>query len=480
MKNPISLTGITLLLAVSSLSAATHYVSLESTNPTPPYATWATAARNIQQAVDAAATSDEVVVTNGVYSTGNRTIDGLETNRVAVDKPVTVRSVNGPEATIIDGLGAMRCVYLTNNAALVGFTVTNGSTFTRPTRTGWVCGYGAGVYCEPTNAFLTNCVIVGNTEGAYWSTSTGVGVYQGTLYDCRLSGNRASAIEGGAAGAGAYGSTLYNCTLTDNEASGWGSGAGGGAYGSVLYNCTLSGNSASEGGGACSSTLYNCTLTGNSVTFGHGMGGGACSSTLYNCTLTGNSAYYDGGGAFGSTLNNCIVYFNTNGDHSGSTMNYCCTTPMPTNALGNITNAPLFVDYGNGNLCLQTDSPCINAGNNDYVTTSMDLDGNPRISGGVVDIGAYEFVFTPSMAVGQLMLWVNDSGLGTKNKQPLLATLSAALASFDRGNFISGANQLAAFQNKVRAQVARIDAELANELIATAQRIIQDVTGRGL
>ena len=33
MKNSIGLAGITLLLAASSLSAATHYVSLESTNP---------------------------------------------------------------------------------------------------------------------------------------------------------------------------------------------------------------------------------------------------------------------------------------------------------------------------------------------------------------------------------------------------------------------------------------------------------------
>jgi len=150
--------------------------------------------------------------------------------------------------------------------------------------------------------------------------------------------------------------------------------------------------------------------------------------------------------------------------------------PLPTNGVGNIEADPLFTDHVNGNLRLRPNSPCINAGNNAYVNTAADLDVNPRISGGIVDMGAYEFVFTPSMEVAQLILLVNDSDLGAKNKQPLLATLSAAMASFERGNLHSGANQLHAFQNKVRAQVARMDAALANELVNAAQQIIEKVT----
>jgi hypothetical protein len=341
MKNPISLTVITLLLAVSSLSAATHYVSLGSTNPTPPYTNWATAAMSIQVAVSVAATNDVVLVTNGVYP-----------GYVSVTKPLTLLSVNGPQFTIINGGGTNRCVSLTDGASLTGFTLTSGKLY----------GYGGGVACASTNAFLTNCLIVSNSSVFM---SGGGGAYRGTLYNCALSGNSANP---GGSGGGACGCTLYNCTLSGNSASQVG-GNGGGAASCRLYNCTLSGNVAREGGGGADGcTLYNCTLSGNSADYG-GSGGGAAASTLYNC----------------------IVYYNTasagaNYD-SSSTPHYCCTTPLPFTVFVNITNAPLF---GDSALRLQSNSPCINAGNNGYVITATDLDGNPRIVGGTVDMGAYE------------------------------------------------------------------------------------------
>jgi hypothetical protein len=90
-------------------------------------------------------------------------------------------------------------------------------------------------------------------------------------------------------------------------------------------------------------------------------------------------------------------------------LNYCCTEPDP-GGVGNITLAPLFMDYANGNLRLQSNSPCINAGLIDYVQGDTDLDGRPRIVGDTVDMGAYEFQ-GPSMS--EFLGWLQQYGLPT-------------------------------------------------------------------
>jgi hypothetical protein len=225
-------TGLTLLALIGTVSGAVRYVDVNSTNATPPYATWATAAAVIQDAVDAADPGDELVVTNGIYATGGRAAVGTATNRLAMDKPLTVRSVHGPELTLIDGAGLVRCAYLSDGASLSGFTLAHG-----------MAESGAGVWCTSTNAFLTNCIVTGNS-------STGQG-------------------------GGAYAGTLHNCTLTGNSA-----GMGGGAQASALLNCTLTGNS---GGGVSAGTLYNCIVYFNT---GPGETNYDSASTLSYCCTT--------------------------------------------------------------------------------------------------------------------------------------------------------------------------------------------------
>ncbi|HEY1789943.1 MAG TPA: choice-of-anchor Q domain-containing protein [Verrucomicrobiae bacterium] len=385
MKIPIHLTLGSLLLAGMNLSAATLYVSPASPNPQSPYPSWTTAATNIQDAVSSAEAGDFIVVTDGVYSGG-----------VTVSNPVTLLSVNGANSTVINGGGP--CISLTNDASMIGFTVTGGRNF----------NVGGGVFCSSSSAVLINCVIINNL-----SIFGAAGVQGGTLNNCAIIDN-----DGDDAGiGGASGSTLNNCTITGNVGD-----SAGGAAGCTLSYCTLSGNgSPNNGGGAMYCTLNNCIITSNSCGMMGGgayvctlnnclvcdnvaaVGGGACSSSLTNCTLTGNSAggYSEfstsGGGTYYCTLNNCISYFNiapagysTNYD-TNSILTYCCTIPLPAGGIGNLTNNPLFVNSANGNFQLQSNSPCVNAGNNAYVDSTFDLEGNPRIVGGTVDIGACEY-----------------------------------------------------------------------------------------
>jgi len=70
----------------------------------------------------------------------------------------------------------------------------------------------------------------------------------------------------------------------------------------------------------------------------------------------------------------------------------CLETPtLSATGVGNITNAPLFVNEAAGDYHLAAGSPCINAGTNqDWMIGALDLAGLPRIASGTVDMGAYE------------------------------------------------------------------------------------------
>lgn len=408
-----------------------RFVDVNSANPVPPFTNWLTAATNLQDAVDAASPGDFIAVNSGTYKFGGRAAAGWTTlNRVTVDKAVTLQGVNGAAATFIVGSQTtgttVRCAYLANGATLAGFTLTNGGASLTGTVSREMCG--GGVWCEATGTVVSNCVFSGNT--AAW---LGGGAFQGTLINCWLTNNSASIGGGG----GAASNTLVNCTLSQNLATG-NNNCGAGAFYCTLTNCLLAGNqttgSSGSGGGAAFSTLTGCVVSNNVATSGGGLfaslasssliasnralsyggagasnlfnnciltrnlapeGGAAFRSALVNCTIVSNTASSTGGGVNDSGVTNCILYYNTapfGPNYSGSvTLVYSDTTPLSTNGYASFTNDPAFVNLAGGDFHLQAGSPGINSGNNAWVATATDFDGNPRVTGGTVDVGAYEF-----------------------------------------------------------------------------------------
>src|SRR5207245_5202337 len=112
------------------------------------------------------AAGDVVWVTNGVYASGGKVMSGDLTNRVVLDKALTVQSVNGPFVTSIQGAGvtygplAIRCAWLTNGAQLKGFTITGGAT--RGSGAGSLVNVesGVGVWGEPAGGVMTRGLMV--------------------------------------------------------------------------------------------------------------------------------------------------------------------------------------------------------------------------------------------------------------------------------------------------------------------------------
>jgi hypothetical protein len=288
------------LLAASHATAMTRYVDSNSTNATPPFADWTTAATNIQDAIDAAVDGDLVLVTNGVYATGGSSING--SNRVSIYKAITVQSVNGADLTIIQGSRASgslaRCAYLTNNAALIGFTLTNGS-----------AGSGGGAWCESSNCFLLQCTIISNT-----ATTSGGGCYRGNLENCLITKNSTPpnfGIGGGGLAGDAINTIPLNCIARDCLISNNYAFNGGGSVGCVLSNCTIVANGTpitpgENGGGGADSCLVLNSLVSRNVS---SIGGGLYRCSAIGCTITNNFAEV-GGGAGLCGLSNCWIMSN--------------------------------------------------------------------------------------------------------------------------------------------------------------------------
>ena len=135
----------------------------------------------------------------------------------------------------------------------------------------------------------------------------------------------------------------------------------------------------SSGGGGLTATVVNNTVAGGA--FGILTSGGNLSGLIANNIVSGMSAE---GLGIGPSVTATVANRNNLVFGNGSDM----FTPGP----GTVFGDPLFIDPSHGNYHLKPGSPAIDAGDDGAVPSDLaaDLDGNPRIQGTHVDLGAFE------------------------------------------------------------------------------------------
>ena len=352
------------------------------------------------------------------------------------------------------GLKITNCTISENSASVYGGGVccikgtVNGCTITHNTAGGGSYG-GGGVYM--LDGTVSGCTISENS-----AISAGGGICSQpngdvTVTNCYINGNSTDDYGGGLYGC----DRVTDCVITGNSANSYNSDGGGLAMCNRVSNCVITGNfAADDGGGARDCSWVNtCIITGNVAAI---EGGGMYyrfvgDSTITNCTISGNVAVVASGGGIccsyywldtDPTVTNCIVWGNT--DSTGVTgessqisalapdVTFSCiqdddpndaNIPFGGEDSNNIDDNPMFVREPNdggdgwgddpgtpdvnegenddfGDLHLRSSSPCINAGQSAIWLglEPMDIDGQPRIMGTVVDMGADEFII-PTLVV---------------------------------------------------------------------------------
>ena len=377
------------LVFIGSTYGATRYVNISNGAPVAPYTSWAMAATNIQTAINAAASGDEIQVAPGVYRI-SASVD-LPANKTNL----TLRSTQS-RAAIIDAQHLCRGLFISStNSVVEGFTVRNGITL--------ASGGGILLYFAPIT--VRDCLVTGNQAG-----SGGGGIMmqgEGSLLENSTVQSNLAVIGGGGVSfsSGEPNQVVNNCMIQGNVSSNSGGGVEFSDGQGTVSNSWVADNRAVQGDGGglnmFGGRLVNSVIVGNNA---HLYGGGVYSQNggyMAHCTVVSNTAGQKGGGLYiiSSTSWNSIVYFNTaassqNVSVASSLIGYCCTTPNFGG--GNFTNAPTFVNRVGRDFHLAAGSSCIDMGSTNSAVP-RDYEGNLRpvagTAGGQVkyDVGAYEY-----------------------------------------------------------------------------------------
>ena len=332
-----------------------------SPSPTFPYATWATAAHTVNDAVAAAEDGCKVQLTNAFYQVS-------ESVRVCRDIEIcgtgtANNSVKGQAGSTeglnrVDANATGTCVQEKSSTAntipfrLYRSGILLHSMAIGPGNTGVV-----GLY---ENATVSNCVI----RSGHYTQIDGVGVYAraGLVTHCVISNNyTSSAGYGGSVCLIRGGATLRNSLVCGAKHTS--SSSSKAALGTVYA--------------AADCTVENCTIVANKATTGGGLYTSG-EAVVRNNIIRDNEAtinaddWYD---ATGTALyaNNCLAAAHDASD-------------------GTVTGDPLFLDSSRRDYRLHRKSPARDKGVLlDWMAGALDLLGNPRVRGSLPDIGCHEF-----------------------------------------------------------------------------------------
>lgn len=289
----------------------------------------------IQAAIYAAQEGDIVVVASGVYTgSGNKNLDYQ-------GKAITVRSVNGPQHTIIDCQGDGRGVLFDNgegeDSRFYGFTIRNGFVDGDSV----YGGKGGGIYCYDASPTISNCIISNCVADGFGGGGIALYSSQAVIENTIIEYNVADECGGGLYIFNSPSPNITNSIIRYNKTTGYSSGGGICISRSqpIFSRCTISHNEAditypssigkvTNSGGISfrddsSAILQSSIISNNKAQERGGIGSWNAKPVITNCLVENNEATVDGGGGIGlysnsdALLSNVTIRNNTAKTYGG-------------------------------------------------------------------------------------------------------------------------------------------------------------------